>query len=93
MALLDDSERELVGELVKAIGSIAHGDVYSPGGIEGLTMAICGVGGPIQNESLSSATSSGLSAIAQAIGDGLAELAVAQRDGLVAIADAIKNHE
>lgn len=35
---------ESIDEATKALRAIAHGDVHSPGGIEGLTMAIAGDG-------------------------------------------------
>lgn len=64
--------REFVDQITRAIRSIAHGTDYSPGGLEGLSMAIAGDGlrSPL-SESVH-AVADGLNNIAESI-DRLAE--------------------
>lgn len=64
-------------ELISAIRSIAHGDVHGPAGIEGLAVAVAGMG---LKKPVGEAISEGLRDIAEAIREGLGEIAEAQQN-------------
>lgn len=63
-------------ELTKAILAISQGDVHGPGGLEGLSVAVAGMG--LKNP-VGTAISEGLRDIAEAIHEGLSEIAEAVR--------------